>query len=147
MNRPKSTQLRWHQSLSLQSGPPCKCVLAHVCVCLCVFASMHNAVIIWMRDIGLPYLIMRKAVYWSVSQNRYSHRCKPGGKSKPHTPADPLWPTGHRWASLLLFPPPPIHAPSFCFSVNISDLHSLSLSLFSQDLWSDDESLKVGLLI
>jgi len=30
---------------------------------------MHNAVIIWTRDIGLPSLIMRKAVYWSESRN------------------------------------------------------------------------------
>lgn len=49
------------------------CMCLSVYVCVWELACMHNAVMVWMRDIGLPSLIMRKAVYWSESQNRHTH--------------------------------------------------------------------------
>lgn len=99
-----------------------------MCVCWCVFVYLPACIMHWSCDNVifdcLP-LIMRKAVRWSESQNRHSHRCKPGGKSKSHTPADLLWPKRHRWVSLLppstsllaFFPSLPINVSEFPFTL------------------------------
>lgn len=88
-----------------------------------MFARMHNAVIIWKRDIGLSSLFMRKAVYWSESQNRYT-QMQAWREIKDHTPADPLWPIGHRWASLLPISihTPPIYVFSPCLLLQVRSL-------------------------
>lgn len=135
----------------------CFCLCEYVCVwvCMCVSESLHACIMQWWSEcviLGCPRSLCVKL---STDQNHridtHTRRCKPGGKSKPHTPADLLWPTGHRWVSLLLSRTSHLCFLSLFLFVNISEaalFHSLRLPrsllhLSFASLITLDESLKV----